>query len=347
MLLADEAAYVPGTLDVSGDPVLRQYWLDLFRRHIGNAAIHVAREHPGEPELVTRMQHAAACFTEYLDGLERDAAAGPFDTLMLCAERERLLRAAGVDDPFRRVKQRENAAALSLLPRVLDEIDALPVEARLDSLVQGIFAGNVFDLGSHATAALFEQGGGEFGAVRAGLRQRPWLVDDLDVFRARFACEIRCALLFVDNAGSDVVLGMLPFARECLRRGARVILSANRTPALNDVTHDELEALLAEVAAWDGPLASALADDRLSLVTSGNGLPLIDLRTLGPELHRALERHPPDLVVLEGMGRAVESNWHARLHTDVLKIAMIKDASVAHFLGGELYDLVCRFEPGS
>ena len=32
----------------------------------------------------------------------------------------------------------------------------------------------------------------------------------------------RCATLFVDNAGSDVVLGMLPLARELLRAGAEV-----------------------------------------------------------------------------------------------------------------------------
>jgi type II pantothenate kinase len=29
-------------------------------------------------------------------------------------------------------------------------------------------------------------------------------------------------LMFVDNAGADVVLGMLPFARELLRMGAEV-----------------------------------------------------------------------------------------------------------------------------
>jgi hypothetical protein len=29
-------------------------------------------------------------------------------------------------------------------------------------------------------------------------------------------------MMFVDNAGADVVLGMLPFARELLRMGAEV-----------------------------------------------------------------------------------------------------------------------------
>ncbi len=43
-----------------------------------------------------------------------------------------------------------------------------------------------------------------------------------------------------DNAGTDVVLGMVPLARELLRRGTNVVLSANSTPALNDITHPEL-----------------------------------------------------------------------------------------------------------
>jgi hypothetical protein len=33
---------------------------------------------------------------------------------------------------------------------------------------------------------------------------------------------------------------MVPFARELLRRGTRVILTANSDPALNDITHVEL-----------------------------------------------------------------------------------------------------------
>lgn len=34
-------------------------------------------------------------------------------------------------------------------------------------------------------------------------------------------------------AGADIVLGMLPMARELLRRGADVVLVANKLPAIN------------------------------------------------------------------------------------------------------------------
>lgn len=57
-------------------------------------------------------------------------------------------------------------------------------------------------------------------------------VDDFDVFKERMFGSgdkklppHRRALLFVDNAGADIVLGMLPLARELLRRGTEVSTS--------------------------------------------------------------------------------------------------------------------------
>lgn len=54
-------------------------------------------------------------------------------------------------------------------------------------------------------------------------------MDDFDVFQKRIFGSgdkkprpHKRALLFVDNSGADVVLGMLPLARELLRRGTEV-----------------------------------------------------------------------------------------------------------------------------
>ena len=47
-------------------------------------------------------------------------------------------------------------------------------------------------------------------------------------------------MLFVDNAGADAALGMLPLARELLCMGADVALVANTYPAINDITVAEL-----------------------------------------------------------------------------------------------------------
>lgn len=37
-----------------------------------------------------------------------------------------------------------------------------------------------------------------------------------------------------------MVLGMLPLARELLKKGCRVVLTANETPSINDITAEEL-----------------------------------------------------------------------------------------------------------
>ena len=49
------------------------------------------------------------------------------------------------------------------------------------------------------------------------------------------------------NTGADVVLGMMPLARELLRMGSEVIMVANSLPAINDVTCAELRTLLESV----------------------------------------------------------------------------------------------------
>lgn len=58
----------------------------------------------------------------------------------------------------------------------------------------------------------------------------------------------RRALLLMDNSGADAVLGMIPLARELLRRGTDVVMVANSQPAINDITAPELELVLQAAA---------------------------------------------------------------------------------------------------
>ena len=44
--------------------------------------------------------------------------------------------------------------------------------------------------------------------------------------------------------GADIVLGMLPLAREMLKMGSEVVLCANSLPAINDITVQELKDLV-------------------------------------------------------------------------------------------------------
>lgn len=353
-LLADPRGYVACQWELEKHSATTAYWLGLFRSHFPGLLAEAAKEEADRgldaADTARRTRQAGEEFDRYLGLLEEDPGRfGRLDILSICVERERTLRRAGIVDPYRLPKTRENELALACLPSVLRELDGLGDADCLALITQGIFAGNIFDLGATQTADLFKDGTVDFHAVRQRLAPRPWLIDDFEKWMSRVltpggARRHEAALLFVDNAGSDVILGMIPLARELLRRGTGVILTANRTPTLNDVTHDELTALIGRIAEGDATIADALRDGRLELVTSGNGLPLIDLMRVSPELIAAMRRRPVDLVVIEGMGRAVESNLDARFTCDVLKIAMIKDGGVAGHLGGKLYDLVLRFE---
>lgn len=351
-LLADAAGYKACPWDLSADPKRYAYWLDLFRGHFPKLLREARREAADRgAECDEAIAFTERSFFTYLDSLESAPDPKPSLTILdICRAREHALRAAGIDDPYRLAKQTENDQALPRLPGVLAALDSLQGPERALAVLQGVFAGNIYDLGATKTIDLFTNQRVDFDAVRARLKPRPWFIDDADAWLERVSGSgrppYRCACLFVDNAGPDITLGMLPLARFLLELGTDVILTANTKPSLNDVTHDELGVLLDAACELDPTLAEARAAGRLTLVPSGNWAPLIDLTRVSPQLVEAVQERGVDLVVLEGMGRALESNFDAELTCDCLKLAMIKDLGVAESVGGaELFDLVCRFEP--
>lgn len=346
-LLADASGYVACPWDLGQDARRRGYWLGVFRNQwpslLQYAQSEAADRGVGAAEAC---DHADRLFRNYLDKVAKEPEAfGRLDVLAICQHREHALRDAGIADPYRLLKQTENERALTLLPKLLGELDALDADIRDRLIIEGVFAGNIFDMGAEHTQKMFEQGTVDFANVRAKLKLRPWRYDALDEWSARLRERpYQAAVLFVDNAGPDVVLGMIPLARYLLQRGAAVVLSANTEPSLNDVTHDELVALIDRVAASDGTTRDALADGRLRLVESGNWAPLMDLTRVSPQLAEVCEELPIDLVVLEGMGRSMESNPDCKLTCDCLRLAMVKDLGVAESFGAELFDLVMRFD---
>jgi len=307
----------------------------VFEHHLPSLVRHCHDVVGDDPDARRRIEQLRSTFAEQLRTLRRDPEAfGPLSILRICRLRETALRAIDLPDPYRPVKQRENDEAVGLLPSVLAELDAMEENARLLSLIRGVFAGNVFDLGARSTTQMFEDTGFDFLKTRRSIVHRPWLIDDFDALVERWAEPYRKAIVFVDNAGADVVLGMIPLCREMLRRGTTVIITANSLPALNDITIEELDPLLERIAAVDAVVGDALAAGRLRTVGSGNDAPLIDLRETSDGA---------DLVVLEGMGRALESNLYAEFTCDSLKLATIKEQQLAELLGGRMYDVVCKF----
>ncbi|MFG0273540.1 MAG: ARMT1-like domain-containing protein [Phycisphaerales bacterium] len=330
-LLADPGSYRACDWDLLRDDAGRATWLLFFRTHFETMArLSAASGYaPAQIDRARRSVHG------FLDTLERDprALGDRLDILRLDELRDGALREAGIEDACRAQKRAENEAALRLLPERLAALDALDDAARRVELFRGVFAGNLFDLGAQATADRFERAGATpFHACLAEVRPRPWFYDDVEA--AGFGA--RKAVVFVDNAGGDVTLGMLPLARELLRAGAAVVLAANERPSLNDITATELDDLLDRAGVFE----DARRAGRLRVVSSGSAAPLIDLSKVSSDLCDAAEG--ADLVILEGMGRALESNWTARFTCPCWRLAIIKDEKVAGHHGGRVYDCVCR-----
>ena len=51
-----------------------------------------------------------------------------------------------------------------------------------------------------------------------------------------------------------------------------------------------------------------------------------------------------DLVIIEGMGRAIHTNYYAALSCESLKLAVIKNSWLADRLGGKIFSVVFKFE---
>ena len=75
-------------------------------------------------------------------------------------------------------------------------------------------------------------------------------------------------LQWAPRAGADVVLGMIPLARELLRMGSEVVMVANSLPAINDVTCAELRTLLESLCEVCPVLKVIAADHPLFLAWS-------------------------------------------------------------------------------
>jgi uncharacterized protein with ATP-grasp and redox domains len=346
--LADARHYTACPWNLSIDAEAREYWVEFFKRHV-NTILKLGVEaaiagHEHADDAARRADNCRVEFYETFDRFTADPASfGVVTILTLDKWRDQILRKHGFVDAFIDLKNRENEKMLPILPAVCAEIDSLRESVQIRALVEGAFAGNIFDMGADATAKAFLGRSPDFFNTRATLAKRPWLIDDYDALEARLLNgppHHKC-VFFIDNAGSDFLLGALPLARWLAQRDTHVILAANERPTLNDMTVHDIRAWWPRIIEIEPSLARLPID----IISTGTGEPLIDLSEVSDELNRAAKN--ADLVVLEGMGRGVESNLEARFSCDTLKIAMLKDVAVARRLGGRVFDVVCKFESHS
>lgn len=350
-LLRDPENYVAHPLDLVTNEPARAYWLDLFARHFQDTLGHASHRYGRSAR--KQIEAAGGEFGETIQALQREPASlpgGKLNVIELCRLRETALREHNLPDPFGHIKDRENTSSFELYPQVVHDLRLMDGDERWLQLMRGVFAGNIFDLGAPTTmlrTAETPSEGNDFLATLDGLKPRPWHVDDFD----RLVEDLpespppkwTKAVMFIDNAGCDFILGMMPLARELALEGTQIVLAANELPTLNDLTIDETIDIVERLAGSDDDLAALLNARMIDFASTGNDIPLIDLSEVSDELNAAAE--DADLVILEGMGRAIESNYDAAFAVDCLKLALIKDEQVASDIGGELYDCVCKYEP--
>ncbi|BHF69770.1 Pantothenate kinase 4 [Sparganum proliferum] len=301
-----------------------------------------------------RSQQFADLYVAFLNELaDYPSGRGILTVRCILEAQQHFLRKLGFPDAFCHQKKLENSWALSFFPGMMERLKSLDWSERQVALARGILAGNIFDWGASEAVRFFMQsqtsveGMASFDQTENKIPSRPWLMDDFDRWIQRLALPEKrphCVLIFCDNSGADLILGVLPFAIECLEWGSKVILTANSDPAINDVTYPELLFLMNQVADLDKRLAAALDSRRLICVDSGQNSPCLDLRRVSQNLVKLVNDEKVDLIVLEGMGRAVHTNLYARFCVDCLKIAVIKNSWLAGHLGGNLFSVIFKYE---
>jgi len=346
-LIRDPQTYEAQDWDLLSDETARTYWLDHFADHFAQTLNHASKQYGR-----AAAKQIKAAGTEFADTIQTLRSRpdslddGKLDIMQLCRLRERVLRSHGLNDPFRHIKERENASAIELYPQVVRKLHPLAGRDKWLHLIECVFAGNVFDLGSAATMHLALEGA-DFIAAAENAKPRPWFVDHFDALADDLPdsppTKWAKAVVFIDNAGTDFILGIMPLARELALYGTQIVLAANEQASLNDMTVTETIEVVERLAAADEDLAALIGGDMFEVVSSGSDIPLIDLSEVPDELNAAAA--DADLLILEGMGRSVESNFDASFSVDTIWLAMLKDEHVAARYGAELFDCVCKYAP--
>uniref|UniRef100_A0A8C5PXK2 4'-phosphopantetheine phosphatase n=1 Tax=Leptobrachium leishanense TaxID=445787 RepID=A0A8C5PXK2_9ANUR len=354
-LLYDPSSYIPDSVDLTEDAMAREYWLSCFEEALEGVAKRAVASQPDAKDATDRAQKFQQKYWNKLQTLRHQPFAyGSLTVRSLLDTREHCLNEFNFPDPYSKVKQKENDIALRYYQSVINSLDSLAWEEKQFALVKGLLAGNVFDWGAKAVSddrCIF------FFFFTA----RPWLVDSYSKWIERLkGPPHKCALIFVDNSGIDIILGIFPFVRELLSRGTEVILACNSGPALNDVTFNESLIVIERIAAMDSIIQSALQDDRLTLVQTGTSSPYFiyikkkklvqnpltpgSPSRLDKGLAMLVKERNTDLVIIEGMGRAIHTNYYATFQCESLKLAVIKNSWLAERLGGKLFSVVFKYE---
>ena len=346
-LLRNPELYVADTHDLAADKEKREFWLDVFRDQ-SNRMYDIALE--SDPSSEDKAELYKMLFKNALDRIQlQPLAQGSCSVRVFLNLSQKSLRDAGYHDIFLQKKQVENEVAKRLFNARMNFVNGLDPSERLLEVIYGALSGNFFDWGSSLVSQYFSK---DFSFVdaRKKIQPRPWLIDDFDSFQRSIystsdGSKYQCALIFVDNSGFDLFLGVLPLALHLIGLKTKVILACNTYPALNDVTYEELKVEVGLLAMDNDEIKNGLDSGMLVLCETGSYSPCIDLSTIDYKLVNLVTEMKTDLVVLMGMGRAIHTNLNANFTCDALKLAVIKNTELGRQMGGtHTFSVVCKFE---
>ncbi|ESO10934.1 hypothetical protein HELRODRAFT_109215 [Helobdella robusta] len=349
-LLNDPNKYVPDTVDLTRDQHAREYWLQCFHDATEQFAERAVQSQPSKSDAEQRALKFKEKYISRLKHLRVNPCSyGSLTVRSLLDTREHCLEEFHFVDPYSLQKQQENEQALSQFKERINELDLLNFDSQWFELVRGVLAGNVFDWGAKAVTAVIEYQQFGFHEALNKIPERPWLIDNFDswMLRVEKGVPYKCVVIFVDNSGLDIILGIFPFSRALLKMGSKVILCANSRPVLNDVTYHELIILTKRLAKQCDVINLALNDGRLLVMESGQGSPCLDLRYIDYDLGQKMMELNTDLIILEGMGRSIHTNLFAKFSCDVLKVTILKNKWLAESIGGKMFDVVFKYESSS
>jgi hypothetical protein len=178
--------------DMTRDPTHLAYWLRLFETFPERIHRVLVRDGLAGERFEERWAAFVPEYAEAMRERRENLTAYEQSTIAYAGMRQALLNRYGWPDPYLRVKARENATAIGLYPQVIAEIDAAVPAERWGLLLRGIFAGNMFDLGSPRTIEMFDRGGFGWHVMLEHVPERPWHIDHADALCGVSAGAVLC-----------------------------------------------------------------------------------------------------------------------------------------------------------
>jgi len=321
--------YLPGLWDLRLDGQMADVWRNRFRKNLTQYVDVLARYGTNEElELVTIW---ADSMVNFLDQWRPTNLLEFYPTVWhLTLVRETMLRACGLDDPYKQVKKLANEEAFNVkVPADIDPFSA-------------VLAGNWFDLASPKVTDDFFSNNMNFSHLLKKVSNGEWLFNHCEKARSFFEGKSGIAIIMVDNAGIDIVCGISTLIEWLLKRNWQIYLAANRFPALNDITANELESLIPDIARRNPIIAEAIRKKSLKIIESGSGTPGFVLTYVSEALNSAAKN--ADTLIIIGQGRGIETTSGAIFDLPVLRLATIKSVYVAAKIGCRPGDLICYWQ---